>query len=860
MKDPDLLGCWPFDETSGMTAYDKSLYGNDGALINMEEEDHVPGKVNNGLDFSVDEYVDLPEIVGGTSAVTFVAWIKTNKITDKQMIFAEGGANLGYALYVVGAKATLAVRSSSSALYPVLGTTDLTTDAYFMIAGVYGNSKVKIYINGKLENIASGPSSVSNPTELAEIGIDIGSFVIGEGAPFDGIIDEVRIYKRALRADEIKTLYDSPRRGFRLVAGKTYTYEHAFTDRVIVDFEKVFEDGDEYTEKASINEVEATASTFYFDTSTKILYVHASTGGDPRGFYTGGGFWMYMSNKENIEFNGNFYLPLLSKGDIPDISQEIKPYFEGSFSISSGSIAFNNAEIKGEHFFDKRFGDYTWINAKTILKAGGPDFTYAQFKEIFTALINEKSCSDRKITFQLRDIREEMRDKIVLNTFNKTEYPGVEEKFKDKPRPIYFGGMELITPVCIDEVDEKFECNDGRIKSIDAVYKNNVLLVENTHYYVDQQRARLTFDRDGAFIITAGVNDKIDFKEGTGSELNVTLDPDTYTPTTLCAEIKAKMEAANSLIFSVTCPSATKKFKIEATGNFSLLWKTGTNGSDNLDTHVGTTIGFSDDEDDTGDDGYEAGKDMISIHKQDIIGVRLTGIVNSADEPLYNGAEIFKYLMNNYRGLADSELNLDSIYEAKYANENDLAIPIEKEISFDEVVRTIEHSVEAYTFQDELGRLGIRPQQTVVASKAKYIIGSHTFSHFQKKGKSSLFWKVNIHYNRNLQTDDWEWKTATDDEILWKYGMTKELDIYTYFSVPSHANDLATSILNLLNKEQIEDELPMLLFDVMPGDLVKFSRDRFYDSDGVASEITLRIIKISKSPASGKTRATMEKI
>ena len=50
----------------------------------------------------------------------------------------------------------------------------------------------------------------------------------------------------------------------------------------------------------------------------------------------------------------------------------------------------------------------------------------------------------------------------------------------------------------------------------------------------------------------------------------------------------------------------------------------------------------------------------------------------------------------------------------------------------------------------------------------------------------------------------------------------------------------------------------MLLFDVMPGDLIKFSRVRFYDLDGTASEITLRVLRISKSPASGGTSITAE--
>ncbi|GAJ13816.1 unnamed protein product, partial [marine sediment metagenome] len=184
---------------------------------------------------------------------------------------------------------------------------------------------------------------------------------------------------------------------------------------------------------------------------------------------------------------------------------------------------------------------------------------------------------------------------------------------------------------------------------------------------------------------------------------------------------------------------------------------------------------------------------MITIQKGDIIKVSCKGFVNSADETIDNGAEIFKYLMNNYKGIQDSELNLDSIYATKSAKPNVLALPIESEPSFDEIVRTIEHSMEAYTFQDELGRLGIKPQQTVAASNVKYVISKQIFDHTQKKDRSTLFWKVNVYYNKDYD-DNWEVKTATKDEIRWQYGVTKVLPIDTYFTSSSHAADLAASI------------------------------------------------------------------
>jgi len=547
--------------------------------------------------------------------------------------------------------------------------------------------------------------------------------------------------------------------GFTLESGVTWKKTIGASDRGI-DILEVFEDGNAYSEQTSIVTVEANAESFWFDYDNRILYIHTTGGANPNTFdLIEGAFWLYFSTHKDKEFTANgrvqHFLPLLTKEDIPDITQEIKPYFEGSFGLGSGSIAFKNAEIMGEHFFDKKFAAYTWINNKVILKAGKNTFTYAQFKEIFTGYIESKGCSDTKITFQLRDIRQDMEQKLVLNRYTEEDFVSPEDESVGEPIPVCFGYKGKVAPVCIDwAVEEgssrKYNYHDGRSWATAVgegvkVYKNTVELTEGygEDYYVDYKRSIITFKRD-------------------------------------------------------------------------------------------------------------------SLDEEDIIEVSFMGKVNSANEPIKNHAEIFKYIMNTYRGLANSRLNLDSIYEAKYANTDELSVFLYNDTPYDEIIRNIEHSGRSFTFQDEFGKLGIRPQQTVVASNVKYIVSSHIFDHSQNKNRSSLFWKANVHYNENPQSQKWKIETAIKNEIYWKYDITKELDISTYFDENVSAESLAASILNLLNKEQVEDELPMLLFDVKAGDLIKFSRTRFYDSDGTASEITLRVIKISKSPASGKTSITAE--
>jgi len=114
--------------------------------------------------------------------------------------------------------------------------------------------------------------------------------------------------------------------------------------------------------------------------------------------------------------------------------------------------------------------------------------------------------------------------------------------------------------------------------------------------------------------VTVGVDDKLDFTEG-GGELNATLTAAAYPvgatsaeAGTLCKEIKTQLEATGAQTYTVTYSYTTRKFTItqDTGGTFSILWKTGTNGSDGTDIHCGTLLGYSDAADDTGATAYVA--------------------------------------------------------------------------------------------------------------------------------------------------------------------------------------------------------------------------------------------------------------
>jgi len=85
----------------------------------------------------------------------------------------------------------------------LLGTTNINDDQWHHVAGVYNGSKMDLYVDGQLDASKSTSGSLSFSSSNVYIG---GS----PSASFNGLIDDVRIYDRALSADEIRTLYFGP--------------------------------------------------------------------------------------------------------------------------------------------------------------------------------------------------------------------------------------------------------------------------------------------------------------------------------------------------------------------------------------------------------------------------------------------------------------------------------------------------------------------------------------------------------------------------------------------------------------------------------------------------------------------------
>ena len=199
---------WKFDDGSGLTALD-SEGGHDGTLLNGPA--WVPGKLDTALDFDgSDDVVDVPQASDlDLSTFTVAAWIRLSSITPSQTILEKrDGADLAtvnYLLLAAGNEITWAFYDGGWASFST-NAANMVVDTWYHVAGTYDNSSGEgnVYVDGVL--LATGTTTKNPP--LVPGSIRIGDSECSTcGNKWNGSLDDVRIYNRALSGSEVSDLY-----------------------------------------------------------------------------------------------------------------------------------------------------------------------------------------------------------------------------------------------------------------------------------------------------------------------------------------------------------------------------------------------------------------------------------------------------------------------------------------------------------------------------------------------------------------------------------------------------------------------------------------------------------------------------
>ena len=200
-----LVAALGFNEGSGTIAHDTSGNGNDGTILNATWA--TAGRYGKAVVFNgTNAWITVADAgsLDLTTGMTLEAWVRpttTMGTSWRAIILKERSGGLCYSLY-----------GNTSARYPgtyintggndlnVQGSATIPRNSWTHLAATYDGTTLRLYVNAALVRSATVGGALVTSSGVLRIG---GNSVWGEW--FNGYIDEVRIYNRALSASEITT-------------------------------------------------------------------------------------------------------------------------------------------------------------------------------------------------------------------------------------------------------------------------------------------------------------------------------------------------------------------------------------------------------------------------------------------------------------------------------------------------------------------------------------------------------------------------------------------------------------------------------------------------------------------------------
>ncbi|HPC94424.1 MAG TPA: hypothetical protein PLU87_05745 [Sedimentisphaerales bacterium] len=217
--DPNLMGWWPFEEGQGSLALDASGHGNHATLVG--DPQWASGYDGLALDFDGQgDYLDTGKVpsqlgVAGDAPRTVALWVYTRSF-DGGGLYEMGGDGMRESFSL----RTQDIDGGWQARYGGIDANFYaeSLNEWVHLAHVFDGSRAEIYVDPYWRTWDKITLSTT----------DAGTFRIGLGddAFFDGMIDDVRLYNRAMTSDEIeRIMYGSP-----LLAAEPQPSDGAATD------------------------------------------------------------------------------------------------------------------------------------------------------------------------------------------------------------------------------------------------------------------------------------------------------------------------------------------------------------------------------------------------------------------------------------------------------------------------------------------------------------------------------------------------------------------------------------------------------------------------------------------------------
>ena len=205
-----LVGWWPLDEGTGLVAHDVSGQGNNGTWSGTPSSSngtyYATGMIGpsagyfDGSDNSV--IIGTHPVYEFTGSFTLSAWVNT--VYSGTILSMQNGGDNGYNLAINYGIIRFCIFANTTANCVGGGNYPLSSPKWTYVTAVFDGSTISIYANGALVASAPAPPPTASTGPLA-----FGISQRGGYPSFTGSLDDIRIYNRALSANEISSFYDA---------------------------------------------------------------------------------------------------------------------------------------------------------------------------------------------------------------------------------------------------------------------------------------------------------------------------------------------------------------------------------------------------------------------------------------------------------------------------------------------------------------------------------------------------------------------------------------------------------------------------------------------------------------------------
>ena len=145
-------------------------------------------------------------------------------------------------------------------------------------------------------------------------------------------------------------------------------------------------------------------------------------------------------------------------------------------SQSFGGIEILNPDGSLDYLYD-----YYWDDRDIVVKAGGIDFAYDQFKTIFKGKIASISGDERRILLSIGDNRAQVNQVVVAGTYGGGGGADGMPSIAGLSKPLLFGQVFGVQPVLVNYANQVFQLHDGAITSVQYVRDRGVQLTFNAN-------------------------------------------------------------------------------------------------------------------------------------------------------------------------------------------------------------------------------------------------------------------------------------------------------------------------------------------------------------------------------------------